>query len=251
VEGKGNADQISGVWQAQEGFGERMLRFMENHDEQRIASDFVGKNGINALPAMAISAFMGKGPVMVYFGQELGEKAEGRAGFSGDDGKTTIFDYWTISSIQRFQNKNNWDGKLLTPEETNLQNEYRKILNFCKNIVITQGLFYDLQYANQGNANYNSQNIYSFLRYSDDDKYLFINIFNIESSTIRIIIPLETWNTLGISIESQIRLTDPFDNQKPVDFFVRTSFWSEGNTPGILLPCKKFEYQIWKLNANR
>jgi len=251
VEGKGNADQISGVWQAQEGFGERMLRFMENHDEQRIASEFVGKNGMNALPAMAISAFMGKGPVMVYFGQELGEKAEGRAGFSGDDGKTTIFDYWTVSSIQRFQNKNNWDGKLLTPEETNLQNEYRKILNFCKNRVITQGLFYDLQYANQGNANYNSQNIYSFLRYSGDDKYLFINTFNIESSTIRIIIPLETWNTLGISIESQIRLTDPFDNQKPVDFFVRTSFWSEGNTPGILLPCKKFKYQIWKLNANR
>ena len=249
VEEKGNTNQITNVWQNQEGFGERMLRFMENHDEQRIASDFVGKEPEKAIPAMAISAFLGKGPVMVYFGQELGEKAEGAAGFSGDDGKTTIFDYWKVPSIQTWQNGNNWDDNLLTDQQSGTRKAYKKILEFSQNRVITQGSFFDLQYANQANDAYNSLQLYSFLRYTKEDKYLFVNAFDDENATVRIIIPYEAWHSMGISVDGNCKLIDPYGLQKPVDFFVKISFWSEGNSAGILIPNQKYNFQIWKIEV--
>jgi len=249
VEGKGNANHVSAVWQKQEGFGERMLRFMENHDEQRIASDFVGKEAEKALPAMAISAFMGKGPVMVYFGQEFGEKAEGSAGFSGDDGKTTIFDYWNVPGIQKWQSKNLWNDKLLNDKQINLRLEYKKILNFCQNKAIVHGSFFDLQYANQENSHYESINTFSFLRFEKNEKYLFINTFETSQLSLRIVIPYEAWHALGISQESRCQLLDPFGGKAPIDFYVKTSYWSEGNSAGILIPSNRFEYQIWKLDA--
>jgi len=248
VEEKGNANQISNVWQQQEGFGERMLRFMENHDEQRMASDFVGKNAEKTLPAMAISAFMGKGPLMVYFGQELGEKAEGSAGFSGDDGKTTIFDYWHVPGIQKWDNEGNWNNEKLNDAELWLRNQYKNIIHFSQNGVIEKGKFFDLQYANHGNGQYDSNKIYSFLRYDKDDIYLFINTFDIETAIIKLIVPHEAWHALGISNEVRCRLKKVIEGSNEIDFYVKTSFWSEGNSAGILMPVKPFEYQIWKLD---
>src|SRR6185437_806875 len=64
-----------------------MLRFMENHDERRIAShDFAGDPWL-AVPGMIVAATLACGPVMVYFGQEVGEPADGIEGFNGDDGR--------------------------------------------------------------------------------------------------------------------------------------------------------------------
>lgn len=71
-----------------------MLHFMENHDEQRLASDFIASDAQKAFPAMAVSALISSTPIMTYFGQELGERGMDAEGFSGLDGRTTIFDYW-------------------------------------------------------------------------------------------------------------------------------------------------------------
>jgi hypothetical protein len=243
VEGKGNANEISKVWQNQEGFGERMLRFLENHDEQRIASDFIGGDPEKAIPAMAISTFLGKGPVMVYFGQELGEKAEGPAGFSGDDGKTTIFDYWQVPSIQK------WIDQDLDKSQIELKNDYQKILCFAQNKAITQGSFFDIQYANQSKENYQSNGTYCFLRYVREDKYLFVNTFDVDLSSTRVVVPYEAWHNMGVDLEGRCQLQDPFEVQAPIDFYVKTSFWSEGNSAGILIPVQKFSYQIWKIEV--
>ena len=79
-----------------------MLNFLENHDEQRIASDYFGRKRLEKpSPAMIVSACMNTNPVMIYFGQELGEHGMDTEGFSGRDGRTTIFDYWSVDSIRR------------------------------------------------------------------------------------------------------------------------------------------------------
>ncbi|CAE7710400.1 fba [Symbiodinium microadriaticum] len=99
IRGHQNADAITSVWQRMEGIEDQMLRFLENHDEQRIASPEFAGDPKKGIPMMASSAFMHKGPVMMYMGQELGEPAKGASGFSGDDGRTTIFDYWSVTPI--------------------------------------------------------------------------------------------------------------------------------------------------------
>lgn len=119
--GYDSATSIQYRWQSLEGIQHRMLNFLENHDEQRIASDYFAGNGAKAIPAMIVSACMNTNPVMVYFGQELGESGMDCEGFSGKDGRTTIFDYWSIDSIRRWRNKGKFDGNTLTIEEKRLQ----------------------------------------------------------------------------------------------------------------------------------
>lgn len=99
-----SATAIPQRWQSLGGIEKRMLNFLENHDEQRIASDYFAGNGSKAIPAMIVSACMNTNPVMIYFGQELGEHGMDTEGFSGRDGRTTIFDYWSVDSIRRWRN---------------------------------------------------------------------------------------------------------------------------------------------------
>jgi hypothetical protein len=249
-EGKGNACNITGVWQSQEGFENRMLRFMENHDEQRIASDFAAHDPLRALPAMAVSAFLGKGPLMLYFGQELGEEASGNAGFSGDDGKTSIFDYWVVPCIQRWQNGGLWDESGLKAEEKELRKSYVRILDFALHMpVVSQGSFFDLQYANLNNPFYHNQKHYAFLRFLGKEKYLFVQSFLAENALIRLIIPPEAWYILNAEIKERARLTDVFGEKPPVEFYIKTSYESEGNSAGILIPLDAWSHQVWKLDC--
>src|SRR5690606_18414563 len=105
-----STDDITAIWQRQEGIAPYMLRFLENHDEQRIASpDFAGDMW-KGVPMMAVSSFMHSGPVMLYFGQEVGEPGQGESGFSGADGRTTIFDYWGVQEHVKWVNNGKYDG---------------------------------------------------------------------------------------------------------------------------------------------
>ena len=104
-----SASRLTESWQKLDGIDSRMLRFLENHDEQRIASRFFAGNPRKAIPAMIVTATLNQGAVMVYFGQELGEPADGATGFSGDDGRTTIFDYYNVPQFQKWFNNGNAD----------------------------------------------------------------------------------------------------------------------------------------------
>ena len=95
------ASNITSVWQSTDDIKDHMLYFLENHDEQRIASDFFCGDADKAIPALAVAAFIGNNPLMVYAGQEIGEKGMDAEGFSGKDGRTTIFDYWSVSSLRK------------------------------------------------------------------------------------------------------------------------------------------------------
>jgi glycosidase len=136
----------------------RMLNFLENHDEQRVASDFnlggdnggskINEHGFRALPELVVSLMLNKSPFMLYFGQEFGERGMECEGYSGVDGKTSIFDYCNAPSVARFLNNE------LHASEQNLFAEYVKLLHIAiSEKAISCGDTFDLEYANCGGKN--------------------------------------------------------------------------------------------------
>lgn len=192
IEGHGNANDITTVWQKESGnFSNRMLRFLENHDEQRIASEEFGKNPESALAAMMLSATLHTGPIMVYYGQELGVKPSQAEGFQGNDGRTTIFDYWGVTQLQNWINKGKFDTKKLSKDQKNLREFYGNTLIFAQeNPAISDGEFHDLQYLNFDSEGYESSKVYSYLRYTNEQILLFIYNFDLNSEkNIKVSLP--------------------------------------------------------------
>ena len=149
------ASDITGQWQSVDDIRQHMLYFLENHDEQRIASDFFVGNGQKAVPALIVSTLLGQNPFMLYAGEEYGERAMDSEGFSGRDGRTTIFDYWSIDTLCRAA------AGTLTTAEQQLYEFHRRVLNLARTEeAVTQGLMFDLMYVNQ----HIGERQYAFLR---------------------------------------------------------------------------------------
>lgn len=145
--GRRRAGDITSQWQATDDIGGNMLYFLENHDEQRIGSDFFAGDGRKGIPGLMVSALMRQNPVMVYAGQEFGEHGMDEEGFSGRDGRTTIFDYWTVLAI----NHGYFNRRKLTKEEKALEQVYSKILNIAlTESAVTDGLFLRLDVQERG-----------------------------------------------------------------------------------------------------
>ena len=173
------ADSITKVWNELQGLGDVMLRFMENHDELRLASEYFVGDAFKALPAVAMAALMNRGPFMIYNGQESGEDAKGAPGFSGDDGRTSIFDYTVMPKHQNWMADGRFDGSDFTDEQKRLFNFYSELLNFRLNSsAINKGAFYDLMWVNPWYSNFDPQYVYAFLRYHDEDRLLVVVNFN-------------------------------------------------------------------------
>lgn len=181
--------------------GERlnhMLYFLENHDEQRIASGFFCGDGTCAEPAMIVAATLNQCAVMVYMGQELGERGMDMEGFSGIDGRTTIFDYWGVKSIQAWANKGQYDGANLSEEQRDLRLFYQRLLTIARdNKAIQKGLMYDITYA-QGTG-FNKHEQYAFIRHWEDETLLVIINFHDREQHMRVRIPNDAFVYLGIN----------------------------------------------------
>ena len=175
------ASDLTRCWQTVDGIGDHMLNFLENHDEQRIASQqFLGAPE-QALPALVVSATMSRCPFMLYAGQELGEPATDAEGYSGHDGRTTIFDYWSVPTLRR------WHLGKSTADERRLRSIYRKVLLLCnKEKTLARGGFFDLMYVNQDTLNTARQ--YAYLRHCDGEMTLVVANFGDEpmDSSVRI-----------------------------------------------------------------
>ena len=197
VRGEASASCITGQWQCVDDIRTHMLYFLENHDEQRIASDFFAGSGEKARPALAVSAFMGTNPLMIYAGQELGERGMDAEGFSGRDGRTTIFDYWHVDTLYRLCH-----GDLLTctPEQQALYAYYNNIVKLCNSeAALREGTFYDLQYANYVADNgYNADRQYAFLRASGKEKMLIVANFADQDVHVGVRIPENAFAFMGL-----------------------------------------------------
>ena len=173
------ADTITNVWNSLQGLGDAMLRFMENHDEPRLASKHFIGDAFKALPAVTTAALMNRGPFMIYNGQESGEDSDGAAGFSGDDGRTSIFDYTTMPKHQNWMSKGKFDGSEFTEEQRKLYDYYKKLLNYrLHSEAINKGAFYDLMWVNPWYSNFDPQYVYAFLRYHEEERLLVVINFN-------------------------------------------------------------------------
>lgn len=197
VRGEASASCITGQWQCVDDIRTHMLYFLENHDEQRIASDFFAGSGEKARPALAVSAFMGTNPLMIYAGQELGERGMDAEGFSGRDGRTTIFDYWHVDTLYRLCH-----GDLLTctPEQQALYAYYNNIVKLCNSeAALREGTFYDLQYANYVADNgYNADRQYAFLRAAGKEKMLIVANFADQDVHVGVRIPENAFAFMGL-----------------------------------------------------
>lgn len=197
--GYDSATAITRAWQSLGGIEKRMLNFLENHDEQRIASDFFARNPRKAIPGLIISACMNTNPMMIYFGQEFGEYGMDNEGFSGKDGRTTIFDYWSVDSIRHWRNGDKFDGMMLTEDQKNLYTAYQRILTLCnEEKAIYEGVFFDLMYANVNGWRFNEHKQYAFLRKADNELLFIIVNFDHISVDIAINIPSHAFDFLQI-----------------------------------------------------
>lgn len=194
-----SASAITHCWQALDGIADRMLNFLENHDEQRIASDFFAGDAQKAFPALVVAATLTNAPFMVYAGQELGEPGMDEEGFSGRDGRTTIFDYWRVQSLQKWANEGKFNEDKLTVEQRKLRDHYRRILN----IVLTEkalqkGEMFDVNYANLQNDSFNPHRQYAFFRKSGNELLLIVANFDQHAVSLSINIPSEALSYLQL-----------------------------------------------------
>ena len=188
---------ITSAWQQTDDIRDHMLYFLENHDEQRIASDFFAGDARKGVPALVVSALLQQNPLMVYAGQEYGERGMDQEGFSGRDGRTTIFDYWSIDTLVRAAQRK------LTAEEKVLKAQYDKVLNIARSEKsIVEGDSFDLMYVN---GQYQRQ--YAFLRKADSEVLLVVVNFDDLPVVMDVMIPAHAFDFLNIK-EKKVVATD-------------------------------------------
>lgn len=186
----------------------RLLNFMENHDEQRIASDYFLKDGEKGKAAMVVTCTINTNPVMIYAGQELGERGMDEEGFSGKNGRTSIYDYWSADTLHRWKNNGKWNSKRLTKEEKELQHFYTRLIRVCNvEDSISHGKFYDLMSANYENMEFDSTRLFSFLRSNGKELLLVVANFDHEVKDCTIHIPPHAFSFLGIEDTGEGKLT--------------------------------------------
>jgi len=212
------ARNITYAWQQLNGIEDHMLNFMENHDEHRIASGFFAGDGSYAQPAMIVAATLTKAPVMIYFGQELGELGMDNEGYSGLDGKTTIFDYWGVKSVQAWANNGKFDGEKLTAEQKELRQFYQKLLNITlQEKAITEGVMYDLEYANFNNPHFDTHEQFAYIRKFKDEMLLFVLNFDDKELYTEVRIPLEAFQYLELMPGCQYKAVNLLDEVETIE----------------------------------
>lgn len=189
------ASAITYQWQSVDDIKEHMLYFLENHDELRIASDFLAGDARRGIPAAIVSVLMNSNPFMLYAGQEFGERGMDKEGFSGLDGRTTIFDYWTVSTLYNgYVNR-----RKLSEDEKALEKTYSLLLNMANNEkAVSNGLFFDLMYANQDGNLFNQSKQYAFLRKYANEVLLVVVNFAQEETECSVCLPHHAFEYLGI-----------------------------------------------------
>ena len=180
------AAAISEAWKQTDDIRQHMLYFLENHDEQRIASDFFAASGRRGVPGMMALLLMQQNPFMLYAGEEYGERGMDKEGFSGHDGRTTIFDYWSVDTLCRAA------AKKLTAEEQQLYDMHKKTMLIARREkAVSEGRFFDLMYVNG-----HLERQYVFLRKAGSD-LLFVAVnFDDREADVDIMLPAHAFDYL-------------------------------------------------------
>lgn len=207
-----SAKGITRNWQFLSDLQPNMLNFLENHDEQRFGSEFFGKDARQTFAPLYVSLFLNCAPFMIYFGEEVGERGMDEEGFSGKDGRTTIFDWWSVSSLRRLRKviesgsyKETSVSKLvkagLKKEEAEVFIHFAQVIRFASyDEAIRKGTTYDLCYCNSGSEGFDADRHFAFLRDYEDHTLLIAANFSAKDAAFKLTIPEHAFEWMGIPI---------------------------------------------------
>ena len=194
------AADITAQWQQTDDIRRHMLYFLENHDEQRIASTFFADDARRGIPGLLVSALFGQNPFMFYAGQEVGEPGMDAEGFSGCDGRTTIFDYWSVATLRRAY----FDRRRMTKDERALETVYQKVLRLAAvEPAVSDGQTYDLMYVNPQLADRQ----FAFLRSADNELLIVVANFDDQPVSTSVQIPRHAFEFLRLP-QTEVTATD-------------------------------------------
>lgn len=216
VEDWQSAKRITWNWQSLGDLQPYMLNFLENHDEQRFASDFFGCDARNSYAALYTALYLNNAPFMLYAGEEVGERGMDNEGFSGRDGRTSIFDWWAPSSLTRLYKYIHGEKEALAPEEETMLDTYRKALKFAaEDNAVSKGTFYDLCYCNYASDGFNPDRHFAFLRDYEDETLLIVCNFSKNDADMKISIPEHAFNWMKMPESEGFNHTTPVSVHVP------------------------------------
>ena len=219
MQGHGKTDNIPPIFKDLVDIEHNMLHFLENHDEQRLASPEFAGNPNKGKPAMVVSATSTTAPTMIYFGQEVGEDGSEETGF-GNPSRTSIFDYIGVPAHQRWVNNKLFDGGQLSKSEKALRDFYKRLLNFTINSSALMGSYQDIHLFNRKNTENYSDKLFSFVRWNDDEKLILVTNFDAENKyEFKLKIPkpiIKTWKLKNGNYGAKDQLYQQFSSDLKV-----------------------------------
>jgi glycosidase len=240
IQGKSLPDGLSDIQNGMADIEHHMLHFLDNHDEQRLASPEFAGTPQKGKPLMVVSTTISTSPTMVYFGQEVGEAGNENAGF-GTHSRTSIFDYIGVPNHQRWMNGGKFDGGQLTKDEKELRDFYKKLLNFSLNSSALMGEYQEIQTVNRQTTQGYDPGIYAFTRWSDTQKLIVVTNFSwITTSNFELKIPsniIQKWNLK----DGNYTITDQLYHKSAVQLQVLNG---EGKVQITIAPSESFIYQL-------
>lgn len=243
IQGKSSPNDLTNIQKGLEDIEHNMLHFLDNHDEQRLASEQFAGTPQKGKPLMVYSTTISSSPTMVYFGQEVGEAGNENAGY-GTQSRTSIFDYIGVPNHQRWMNGGKFDGGQLTEDEKDLRNFYKRLLNFSNNSSALMGKYQEIQTFNQQTTKNYDAGIYAFTRWSDDQKLIIVTNFSwLTVSAFELKIPsdiISKWNLK----DGTYTLTDQIYKNNSAKLEVLNG---EGKAKIKIEPSESFIFQV-KIN---
>lgn len=238
MQGWGSTDRIPEIYERLADIEHHMLHFLENHDEQRIASPEFAGDAMKGKPAMVVSTLLSTSPTMIYFGQEVGESGALNSGF-GTASRTSIFDYCGVPAHQRWMNDGAFDGGQLSKEEKDLRNFYKRLLKLSSTSPAMNAAFYDIHtYNRRNNAKYDDK-LYTFIRGYKNEAYLIIANFDAEH-------PYDVEISIPQQLTTKLRLDtrEVFDVLSVDKEFNMTVRGLEATVPVQLSPLESFVIKL-------
>lgn len=240
IQGHGKTDNLPPIFDYLSDIEHHMLHFLENHDEQRIASPEFAGDARKAMPAMVVSALVSTAPTMIYFGQEVGEPGAENAGF-GQPSRTSIFDYIGVPHHQRWVNNHRFDGGQLSEAERQLRQDYQRLLNLSITNQAFTGEFYDIHYFNREHTSGYDTRLYSFLRWKDKERIIIVSNFDAQKTyQLSIKLPEEMIRNWNLQ-RGNYSLTDLLNNQQ------KSVLGVDGNTGAFKIELGPLESRVFRV----
>jgi glycosidase len=240
IQGRALPDDLSGIKNRMSDIEHHMLHFLDNHDEQRLASPEFAGTPQKGKPLMVVSTTISSSPTMIYFGQEVGEAGNENGGF-GTHSRTSIFDYVGVPNHQRWMNGGKFDGGQLTPEEKDLRDFYKRLLNFSLNSSALMGKFQEIQTLNRQTTQGYDPGIYAYVRWSETQKLIVVVNFSwITTSNFELKIPseiIQKWNLK----DGNYTIKDQLYQKNSIQLQVVNG---EGKAQITIAPSESFIYEL-------